>query len=255
MRAFIAFAKKEFIENTRTYRLFIMGIIFLLLGIMNPLVAKITPTLLESLSAQGIQITIPQPTALDSWAQFFSNMAQMGMLTLLIIFSGIMANEIKRGTLIPLLTKGLKRRTVVLAKFTAASGIWTACYLLSFAVTFYYTAYFWPMHGMHHAFLSFFGMWLFGILLLAFLVFGGILFRHSYGSLLLTGGMLVAMLLVNIHPKLHKYNPITLSGGGNMTLLAGQTPAADFVPAMLICAGMVLLLVGASIALFNKKQL
>ena len=163
MRAFIAFTKKEFTENLRTYKLLIIGAVFLLFGMMNPVFAKFTP---EILQAAGINMVLPTPTALDSWAQFFKNIGQTGLLVLVIIFSGIMANEFSRGTLINILTKGLKRSTVILSKFTAATIIWTFSYLLCYVVSYFYTAYFWSMSGMSHIFLSFFSMWLYGVLLI-----------------------------------------------------------------------------------------
>ncbi|MCQ6279298.1 ABC transporter permease [Bacillus sp. EB600] len=253
MRAYLAFTKKEFIENLRTYRLFIMLIVFLLFGIMNPAIAKIMPDILKSATTKGMKITLPPPTALDSWGQFFKNAGQMGLLVLVIVFCGIMANEFSRGTLINMLTKGLKRSTVIFSKFTMAAVIWTLSYLLCFIVTYFYTAYFWKMSGMHHVFLTFFSLWLFGILLITLLIFGGALFKNIYGSLLLTGGSIVVMMLINIDPKLQKYNPIILSSD-NMSLLTAQKEVADFMPAIIICATLIIALVVLSVAVFNKKQ-
>ncbi|MEI8200422.1 MAG: ABC transporter permease [Eubacteriales bacterium] len=251
MRAFIAFTKKEFTENLRTYKLLIIGAVFLLFGMMNPVFAKFTP---EILQAAGINMVLPTPTALDSWAQFFKNIGQTGLLVLVIIFSGIMANEFSRGTLINILTKGLKRSTVILSKFTAATIIWTFSYLLCYVVSYFYTAYFWSMSGMSHIFLSFFSMWLYGVLLIALVIFGGVLFKNIYGSLFLTGGTVLVLTLVNISPKLQKYNPITLSSD-NMSLLSAQKNVSDFLPALIICAAIIIVLIIISIAVFNKKQI
>lgn len=253
MKSYLAFTKKEFIENLRTYRLFIMLIVFLLFGFMNPVVAKLMPDILKSASPAGMKINIPTPTALDSWGQFFKNAGQLGLLVLVIVFCGIMANEFSRGTLVNILTKGLNRSTVILSKFTMAIFIWTASYLLCFAVTYYYTAYFWKMSGLHHMFLSFFSLWMFGVLLISLVILGGVMFKTIFGSLLLTGGIDVVMALINIAPKLQKYNPITLSTD-NMSLLTGQKELADFTPAMLICGALIIVFIAVSVMTFNKKQ-
>ncbi len=250
MRAYIAFIKKEFIENLRTYKLFIMGMVFLLFGILNPVSAKFTP---EILKAAGLDIKLPTPVALDSWAQFFKNVGQMGLLVLVIIFCGIMANEFSKDTLINMLTKGLKRRTVILSKFTVAVVVWTLSYLMCYAVTYAYTAYFWSMEGMHQVFLTFLSLWLYGVLLIALLILGGVLFKNIYGSLLLTGGSVVILALVNILPQLQKYNPATLAGD-NMSLLNGAKGISDFIPAVLICMALIVLLLITSVNVFNKKQ-
>lgn len=251
MRAYLAFTKKEFTENLRTYKLLIMGAVFLLFGMMNPVLAKFTP---EIIKAAGLNIDIPTPIALDSWAQFFKNAGQMGLLVLIIVFCGIMASEFSRGTLVNILTKGLKRSTVILAKFTMATVIWTLSYLLCYAVTYCYTAYFWSMDSMNHIFLSFFSLWLYGLLLIVLLILGGVLFKNIFGSLLLTGGTVIVMSLINISPKLQKYNPITLSSD-NMSLLSAQKAVSDFMPALIICAALIVALMMISIAVFNKKQI
>ncbi len=253
MRAYFAFTKKEFTENVRTYKLIIMLATFLIFGIMSPIFAKLMPELLKTLG-DGISITVPEPTAIDSWAQFFKNVGQMGMFVLVIVFGGIMANEFSRGTLVNVLTRGMKRYTVILSKFTVATLIWTLSYLLCLAVTYGYTAYFWESYDLHHIFLAFFSLWLFGILLITLLILGGTLFKTFSGSLLLCGGAVVIMSLVNISPNLQKYNPITLSGNG-IVLLTGQKSTADFVPAVIICTLFVFILMTVSIMVFNKKQL
>jgi ABC-2 type transport system permease protein len=253
MRAYIAFINKEFCEYLRTYKLFILIAVFLLFGFMNPIVAKVMPELLTTLMPEGMSFNLGTPTALDSWAQFFKNVSQTGTFVLVIIMSGIIANEFNRGTLINMLTKGLPRPTVILSKFTSATAIWTLSYVLCFAVTYAYTAYFWNMDGIVNMFLSVFCLWLFGVLLIALLVFGGVLFSNIYGSLLLTGGAVVFMTVLNIAPAVRKYNPITLSSE-NMALITAQKASSEFLPAIIICTIAIIALTTASIGLFNKKQ-
>ncbi len=252
MRAFFAFTKKEFTESVRTYRLIIMLAVFLIFGVMSPLFAKLMPVLLKNLG-DGFSISVPEPTAMDSWAQFFKNVGQMGAIVLVIIFAGIVANEFSRGTLVNILTKGMKRQTVILSKFTTVVAIWTLSYMLSIAVTFAYTVYFWGLSKMHNAFLAFLSLWLFGILLITLLILGGTLFKTFSGSLLLCGGGVVVMTLLNIIPKLQKYNPVSLSSNG-MALLTKQNVAADFIPAVVICAVCIFILMFVSITVFNKKE-
>jgi ABC-2 type transport system permease protein len=253
MRAYIAFTKKEFMENLRSYKILIMAAVFLLFGIMSPALAKVMPDLLKTAIPAGMKINIPTPTALDSWGQFFKNVGQMGLLVLVIVFCGIMANEFSRGTLINMLTKGLKRSTVIFSKFTAATVIWTLSYLLCYIITYFYTAYFWKMAGMHHIFLTFFSLWLFGVFLITLVILGGTLFKTIYGSLLLTGGAVTVMMLINIAPKLHKYNPGILASD-NMSLLTAQKDVSDFTPALIICAVCIVAFVTISVLVFNKKQ-
>ena len=45
-----AFLKKEWMEWSRTGRLLVLVLVFLVLGIMNPALAKLTPWMMEMLS-------------------------------------------------------------------------------------------------------------------------------------------------------------------------------------------------------------
>lgn len=254
MNAYIAFVRKEFLEYSRTYKLFTLLAVFLFFGFMNPITAKVMPELLDSLLPEGMSITLGAPTAFDSWAQFFKNISQMGTVVFVVIMSGIFANELSRGTLINMLTKGLSRPTVILSKFTAATAVWTLSYVLCFGVTYGYTAYFWSMDGVMNLFLSAFSLWLFGVLLIALLIFGGVLTGSVYGSLLVTGGATVLMTLLNIVPAVQRFNPVTLSSG-NMALLTAQKSVSDFTPALAICTVASAVLIAASIWMFNKKQM
>ncbi len=255
MRQFIAFTKKEFRESTATYRAYILFVVFLLFGMMSPLFAKLTPEILSSLEdmGQGIVIQVPEPTAIDAWAQFFKNISQMGMLVLVIIFSGIMSNEFSRGTLVNLLTKGLSRTTVILSKFFTASILWIGAYVLCLGVCYAYTSYFWVIGETRHAFLVFISPWLFGELLLALLIFGGTLFSNIYGSLLSCLTVVVALNIVTIAPKTAKYNPVSLASG-TLSLLSGTGEPSDFISALIICAAMVVILILISILFFKKKR-
>lgn len=253
MRSFVAFMKKECIEMIRTYKVLIMGAVFLLFGIMNPLTAKILPELMGSLLPEGITITIAEPTAMDSWMQFFKNIPQIGLIVMVVVFSGMMANEFAKGTLVNLLTKGLSRTTVILAKFVVSFLLWTASYVLAFGVTYGYTVFFWQDKPSHLIF-SVFCLWLFGDLLLAITLLGGVLFRSHYGGLLFTGGVVVAMFLLNLVPKLQEYNPLLLASS-NMALLASEKTPAEFVVAIAITIGLMAISLIGAIMVFRKKQI
>ncbi len=253
MKQFIAFSKKEFYESKDTYRIYILLVVFLIFGVMSPLFAKLTPEILKSLGDTGVIIQVPEPTALDSWAQFFKNVGQMGILVIVIIFCGIMSNEFSKGTLVNLLTKGLKRNTVILSKFFVATILWLLAYLLCLSVCFAYTAYFWDLGDMKHALLAFAAPWLFGEFIIALLIVGGTIFNNIYGSLLSCLSVVIWLNIVSIFPNTAKFNPITLSGG-TLSLLSGKGEPSDFIPAVIICAALTIGLIISSVLIFNKKK-
>ena len=253
MKQFMAFFKKELHESAATYKLHILLAVFLIFGMISPLTAKLMPDILKSFGDTGIMITLPEPSAIDAWAQFFKNVGQMGMAVIVIVFCGTMSNELSKGTLINLLTKGLNRHTVILSKFLCAGVLWAICYALCFVACYGYTAYFWGTGALGHAFLAFAAPCLFGALLIALLIFGGTLFGNVYGSLLSCLGAVVALNIVSIAPAMKKYNPIVLSGG-TLALLTGELKPADFIPAVIVCCALVVMLITSAIVIFDRKK-
>ena len=68
MNGYIAFVKKEFMENIKNYRFFILLAVFLILGTMSAFLAKFTPEILSALAADMEMAS--EQVALDAWKQF-----------------------------------------------------------------------------------------------------------------------------------------------------------------------------------------
>lgn len=254
MSSYMAFTKKEFTECFRSGKMVIMFIVYLLIGIMNPVLAKVTPDILKSFASKGMEIKVAPPTALDAWTQYYKNVPQFGLIVLVIIFSGLLANELTKGTLINMLTKGLNRSVVILSKMTMAVIIWTVCYAVAFGVSYGYTIYFWPDDTCSHVVSAAACLWLFGILLLAAIMFGSVILKGLGGSLLFTGGIVVVMFLINIVPKAAEYNPIQLASS-NMSLITGTMDVEGIVKSVIVCIVCIVAMLIGSCAIFNKKFL
>ena len=113
MRQLRAMMKKELFEQLKTHRLVVMLLLFTLVGVLSPAFAKMTPWLLDLVSGDmaetGIQIGNLEVTSLSSWTQYYKNM-QIILFVFLILYGGILTSEYQHGTLIILLSKGLKRQ-------------------------------------------------------------------------------------------------------------------------------------------------
>ena len=139
MRGFGTFLKKEMTEMLRTYRAAVLMAVSLIFGIMNPLIAKLTPVLMkqfsEDFAEQGFVINKITVTAMDSWAQFDKNFPML-LLVAIVLLAGCYVKEYAKGTLIPLVTKGLSRRAVVLSKLLTQLLAWTVSFCLYACRTF-----------------------------------------------------------------------------------------------------------------------
>lgn len=254
MKGYLAFLKKEIFEYTKTYKLFIMLMVFAVFGITNPLMTKLMPDILESLMTGDVIITLPEPTAYDAWTQFFKNATQMGLIVMAILFSGVLSSELSKGTLINMLTKGLSRTSVILSKYTCMVLVWTVSIALCFGLTYVYTVFLFPQDEISNLLFSVFCLWLFGLFLLAAMLFSSALSKSNYGCLLITGIVVVACMIVNVIPAAHKYNPISLSTD-NMGLLMKSVEVSSLNNAILISCLFSMIFVLLSVLIFRKKQL
>jgi len=254
MKGYLAFSKKEFFEYTKTYKLFIMLMVFAVFGITNPLIAKLLPEIVGSLITDGVVITLPEPTAYDAWTQFFKNATQMGLFVMVILFSGVLSSELAKGTLINLLTKGLSRTAVILSKYTCMVLVWTMSIALCFGLTYGYTVYLFPKDETSNLLFPVFCLWLFGLFLLAALLFSAVLTRSNYGCLLITGAIVVICMIMDIIPDVHRYNPISLATD-NMGLIMNSIEVSSLYSAIMISCLFSLIFVILSVVIFRKKQL
>lgn len=254
MRGYYAFLKKELLESIRTYKLLILIAVFFIFGMLSPLTAKLMPELLSSFLPEGMTLTIAEPTALDAWMQFFKNTSQMGLILIVILFSGILGTELTRGTLINMLTKGLSRYAVILSKLTAMILLWTVSYTTAFIVTWGYTAYLFPNDALPHLGLSLFCLWLFGTFLMTLLLFAAALVKSSYGALIVTGAVSALLAMVNIAPPAQKYNPLILALNNTALLTNAIRPSEMYGALTVACIGLLLLIAGAA-ATFKKRLL
>jgi ABC-2 type transport system permease protein len=254
MKPYAVFFKKELLEYARTYKLMVMLIVFIIFAMLSPLTAKLLPQIMASVMTEGITITLPDPSALDAWTQFFKNVSQMGLIVTVILFSGVVSGEIAKGTLVNMLTKGIGRPAVILSKFPAMAAVWTLCYALAFFICWGYTVYLFPGAALPNLGFSVFCLWLWGIFLLAALLFGSSLSRSGYGALLAAGALLVVLSLLGLFPALKTYNPLALSES-NVALLTGDAAVGDLTWPIAIAAAATIAFLFAAVAVFRKRRL
>ena len=252
----IAFLKKELLEQLRSGKLLFLGILFVLFGIMNPAVAKLTPWLLEmmadSLAESGMTVTEVTVSAMDSWVQFFKNIP-MALIAFVLMEGSIFTKEYQSGTLLLSLTKGLPRHKVVLSKTLVLLSLWSLGYWLCFGITYGYNAYFWDNSVAKNLLFSVLCWWVFGLWVIGLVVACSTLCASGSGVLLGTGGVVMISYLLSLLPKLSKFLPTMLLD--STALLYGTAEADKYYPALAIAAGMMILCFAVSIPIFNKKQL
>lgn len=256
MRAFVAFMKKEWMEQVRSGRLIILGIVFVIFGIMNPAIAKLTPWLFEvmaeSLEESGMIVTTVEVDAMTSWVQFFKNVP-MALIVFVLLESSIFTKEYQSGTLILALTKGLHRTTVLCAKSVSLVVLWTVLYWMHYGITYVYNDFFWDNAIAKNLTFSAVCWWLFGIWTIALMVLFSTIAFTNIVVLAGTGAVAFGCYLIGMLPKIGKYLPSLLMDGNS--LIYGAKEPEDYLAALVALMVSGVVCIGFSISILNHKRI
>ena len=111
--------RKELLEQWRTLRLPLVSVVFVLVGLGSPLLARFTPELLKAVAGDQLPIQLPPPTAADAVDQLAKNLNQFGALVAILLAMGSVAVEKERGTAALILAKPVGRAAFLVAKLIA----------------------------------------------------------------------------------------------------------------------------------------
>lgn len=124
--------RKELREQWRTWRFIILVVVLVVSGLISPILAYYTPALLRLVPDMpaGLAGLIPDPTVYDAVVQYVKNVSQFGVLLVILLTMGSLAQEVERGTLAMLLTRPVSRSAVILAKWL----VWAVTLLTGLAI-------------------------------------------------------------------------------------------------------------------------
>lgn len=224
MRGFKALLKKELWEQLKTYKLYIIGGVFLFFGFSTPLMLKYLPEILE-LAGEDIIIDIPPPTAVQALGEYSATIVQIGILIAVLMAMGAIAQERSKGTAMMTLSKPVSRSAFVTAKLTALSTSFiialiagsTACYLYTVTL----------IEDISVS--GFLGQNLLMILLFIFCISVTLFFSSLFKNQLAAGGIALAVLIgqavASQLPWVGDFIPGQLTGWGSH-LLSGDAESA-----------------------------
>jgi ABC-2 type transport system permease protein len=252
-----AFLKKEFREIGKTYKIYVIPIIFLVLGLMSPIIAKIAPDLVKSVagSGSGVVIQLPPPTAVDAYLQLFKNFNQIGVLVVLITSIGLVVEEKNRGTAILILAKPVPRWSFIISKYLTSAVLVVVSTLLSYFACLYYCGILFDETLFMPSFQGLVLLLVYYLLVLAITLFASTISGTSVVSGgIAIGGVLLLSLLPSLHQWFARYSPGALSGMENK-LAAGSIVFSDAVPALIVTAVLAVLHVTAAVVVFQRQEL
>ena len=144
MRNYCNFMQKELMENFRAKNILVLACVFAFFAITSPLMTRYMAEFIGLFAggdemAEGLMAILPEPAYGDSFVSFYGNIAQIGSITVILIYMSSILREKRTSTADILFSKGLKPWQFVLAKFTVAAGITVVASVFSILVTYIYT--------------------------------------------------------------------------------------------------------------------
>jgi len=254
MNGLVTMFKKEILEIIRSKKLLILIILFGFISISSPIIAKLIPVLLKSLpETPGLVINLPTPTWKDAIDQLAKNLGQIGMVVIIFVFAGSIADEKVKRTLEMVLPKPIKRSAFILSKYFASIVAVKVIFILSMVVFYFYTfSLLGSFSILHFIWLSLF-LLIYLILILSLSLFFSTISSSQIAAVGFTflTEVVFAMIIVYFK-KLAKYSPDYVLSHYQELMANGNV--SDFLPGALIAILIILIFVGLSVQFFNRQE-
>ncbi|MDR4890185.1 ABC transporter permease subunit [Fredinandcohnia sp. QZ13] len=256
MRQWMVLFKKEWIEMTRNFKILWIPLVFILLGIMQPVTSYYLPEIIKAAGElpEGAVFEMPIPSPQEVIVQTFGQYTQIGILVLVLAFMGIVAAEKNSGVSDIILVKPVSFANYITAKWVSIVFMTVGSFLLGILASWYYTGVLIGDIGFGELIKGslVYGTWL------VFLVTVTLLLSSLFKSNLIVAfvSLLVAIGLSAITSLLSKWmtwSPARLSTHASKLLLTGS-PDKHFALSLTISILLIVILLIGSIYLFAKKE-
>lgn len=140
MRNFFTLLQKEWLEHMRNYRLIWLPLVFLLLGMMDPLTYYFMDDLLKSVGnlPDGMQITMPDVGAVDMIISTAGQLQSIGLVVLIALYCSTISGERKNGTATLLYVRPVSSVSMFMSKWVMAAFIGMLTTICAIAASSYY---------------------------------------------------------------------------------------------------------------------
>jgi len=246
--------RKETLELWRTKKILIMCVIFLFVAVASPILAKITPELLKSVSIPGLSINLPESTYKDSLDQFMKNISQIALLVLVFTIAGVVSDEKNKKTLEIVLTKPISRAKFILAKFISSFFSVSVIFIVASAIFYAYTVSVFSSFNFINFSLMALIVLIYILMIVAITLLASTIVKNSiiaggigFISFILFGTILgLFEATKNFSPNLifSNYQDIVASGWSN-----------DLIYPILVSIGVIIISVVSAIIIFKRQEI
>lgn len=213
MKQFTILLKKDIKELFKTKKVLILCAIFFIFALSSPLIAKMTPELLKY-AGDGFQISMPEPTIVDSFAQFFKNIDGLCLFATIIILAGIIANEKAKGLYTNLINNNVTKSNFILSKVVSQIIVITGVYLISILLFSIYNYILFNKVFVEYSFLALLSMYIYMIFIICVVNLCSTVSKSNIISIVVSFVVVFSLNIFDLF-KFGKYLPnylVTMSG-------------------------------------------
>jgi ABC-2 type transport system permease protein len=257
MRKWSVLFEKEMLEMVRNAKWLWVPVVFLILGIMQPVTVYYTPQILKSMGGLSDEAIAAMPAAAapDVLIKTLSQFGTLGLLILVLAMMGTVASELTSGAAAMVLMKPVRHASFVTAKWAAALTLTIVSLFLGYLGSWYYTG---QLIG-HVAFGRFLGSfavygWWFAFIITV-TVLAGCLLRGT-GAIAFLSLVVAAVLSIatGLLDKWMRWSPSRMSAHAGEIVSHGNT-ASGFALSLIVTLLAIFGLLVAAVYAFKQKDL
>lgn len=123
MNNYLIHVKKEWREALRSYRLLILAVGLLSFALLNPLLLKLMPAILESQGLGSDLAGLMDMSQREALRSYLDSLYEIGSLVAVLSLMGVLSGEFNKGTWVIPLTSGANVKDIYWAKLSVSGGI------------------------------------------------------------------------------------------------------------------------------------
>ncbi len=254
LKVFWSSCRKEFKFQWRTKRVLIVVAIFLVFGMLSPVLAKFTPELIAGLEeTAAFADLIPEPSVIDSINQYVSNLTQFGFILVILLGMNAVAGEKEKGTAAMVLSKPIPRWSFILSKYIAQGSVYLLAITLAGLAAYYYTSYLFDGLLFAGFALANFLLYLWLMTFAAMSLLGSSIGKTTAAA---AGISLLGGIIMLVSGAIPRYGPLFTSGLVNWATTASlNIEGAANGGALAMSLGLILLMLVGAIAAIEEQEI
>jgi len=243
----------EWLRLTRTPRALALGLVFVVIGLIEPVATKFENRLLGHVGG-GVKVTLPPPAPADGLNSYVSEATLIGLILAVAFTAGAMSFDARPGLATFLRTRAGSMRQLVAPRFALNAGAAAAAYLLGTLGAWYETQLLigpLPPAGMLAGMIC--GVVYF-TLATAVTAFAAALVRSTIGTVGIALGLLILLPIASVIRPIANWLPSALVGAP-ASLVNGSYQLPHFVPALAVAAAGIAVALAAAVRLLGRREI